>query len=359
MNEEDAEKSFEPSQKKLDDARKKGEIARSVDLQTASGYFGLVIVFLAAGPQIFSNLGATLAAIIDQSSTLSRSIFDDGGQAVIGNIVGVIGLTLLPLFSIPAIAVLLTIAAQRGFTFAPSKIQPKLNKISLITNAKNKYSKNGFFEFMKSFVKLFVYSVCLFLFLKSKLPIIIGTIGTSSNTVTITLGQFCAEFLMIIALIASIIGGIDVIWQHSEHIRKNRMSRKEITDETKESDGDQHLKQERRHRAQAIAMSQMMADIPDADVVIVNPTHYAVVLKWNRLPGAAPICVAKGVDEIAHRIREIANESGVPIHSDPPTARSLHSIVEIGVEIPPQLYAAVAAAIRFSEQMKLRITDQF
>jgi flagellar biosynthetic protein FlhB len=359
MSDEDTEKSFEPSQKKLDDARKKGEIARSADLQTAAAYFGLAIAFFVAGPQIVSNLGNVLSLLIEQSSTLSKSAFGGGGQTTIGNISSLVGLALLPLFTIPAIAVLLTITAQRGFTFAPSKIQPKLNKISVLANAKNKYGKNGLFEFAKSFTKLVIYSICLFLFLKSKLPIIIGAIGTSSNTVVLLLGQFCLEFLIIIAIIAGLIGGIDAFWQHSEHIRKNMMSRKELTDESKEAEGDPHLKQERRQRAQAIAMSQMMGDVPDADVIIVNPTHYAVALKWSRLPGAAPICVAKGVDEIAHRIRKTAIEAGVPIHSDPPTARTLHSIVEIGAEIPPELYAAVAAAIRFSEQMKLRLKDQF
>ena len=359
MAEEDSEKPFEPSQKKLDDARKKGEIARSADLQTAAAYGGLTIALFAAGPQIISNLGTTLAILVDQSTNLSAAIFKDEGQAIIGEISSKMGLALLPLFSVPAAMVFLTIVVQRNFTFTPNKIQPKLNKISLIANAKNKYSKNGLFEFAKSFTKLLIYSLCLFFFLKSKLPMIIGTIGTSSNIVIIALGQLCLEFLLIIVFIASTIGGIDAFWQHAEHIRKNMMSRKEMTDEAKEAEGDPYLKQERRQRAQSIAMSQMMSDIPNADVVVVNPTHYAVALKWNRLPGAAPTCVAKGVDEVAHRIRQIANEAGVPIHSDPPTARSLHSIVEIGSEIPPELYAAVAAAIRFSEQIKIRMKGQF
>ncbi|MEP1332012.1 MAG: flagellar type III secretion system protein FlhB [Lentilitoribacter sp.] len=355
MSDDDTQKSFEPSQKKLDDARKKGEIARSSDLQTAAAYFGLVAAFFFAGPQIISNLGTALAALIMQSATLSKSFFSDGGQATLGSFSRVIGLALLPLFSIPAIAVILTIIVQRGFTFVPSKLQLKLDRISPLANAKNKYGKNGLFEFFKSFTKLLIYSVCLFVFLKSKLPILIATIGTSSSTVTVLLGRFCLEFLIIIVLIASIIGCIDAFWQHSEHHRKNMMSRKEIVDESKESEGDPHLKQARQQRAQAIAMSQMMSDIPDADVVVVNPTHYAVALKWSRLPGAAPICVAKGVDEVAYQIRRVANETGVPIHSDPPTARTLHSIVQIGAEIPPDLYAGVAAAIRFSEKMKLRL----
>ena len=103
-----------------------------------------------------------------------------------------------------------------------------------------------------------------------------------------------------------------------------------------------------------ISQNQMMPEVPKADVVIVNPTHYAVALKWSRSPGEAPVCVAKGVDEIAHAIRKAASEAGVPIHSDPPTARALHATVEIGAEIPVEQYRAVAAAIRFAQAMRER-----
>ena len=130
------------------------------------------------------------------------------------------------------------------------------------------------------------------------------------------------------------------------------MSRKELTDESKDAEGDPYMKQKRRQKGQEIASKQMIQDVPNADVVIVNPTHYAVALKWSRLPGDVPVCVAKGVDEIAARIREKAQESAVPIHSDPPTARALHAVVEIGQEIPPENYRAVAAAIRFADEIR-------
>lgn len=353
-DEDDTEKSFEPTQKKLDDARKKGEIARSADLQTAAAYIGLTIALFLAGPNVVSQLGSTLIVLIDQSSELSKSVFTGSPQSSIGGIAKTVTQSVLPIFFIPALAVVVAILAQRGLVFAPTKIKPKLSKISLLANAKNKYGRSGLFEFAKSFFKLTIYSTCLFIFLKFKLPDMIGAIGTSAGMVAEMLAQLCIEFLLIIVLIAGLIGCVDAFWQHSEHIRKNRMSRKEVTDEAKEAEGDPHLKQERQQRAYTIAMSQMMADIPDADVVLVNPTHYAVALKWSRLPGAAPICVAKGVDQTARRIREIAVEAAVPIHSDPPTARSIHAIVNIGSEIPPDLYAAVAAAIRFAEQMKKR-----
>ena len=125
-------------------------------------------------------------------------------------------------------------------------------------------------------------------------------------------------------------------------------------DENKQSDGDPHAKSQRRQRGQEIALNQMLLDVGKADVILVNPTHYAVALKWQRGDRSAPICVAKGVDEIAARIREAAAVAGVPVHSDPPTARAVHASVKVGHPIRPEHYAAVAAAIRFAEAMRKR-----
>ena len=130
------------------------------------------------------------------------------------------------------------------------------------------------------------------------------------------------------------------------------MSHKELTDEAKQAEGDPHMKQQRRQRGHEIAMNKMIAEVPTADVVIVNPTHYAVALKWDRSTPGAPECVAKGVDNVAARIREIAQENAVPIHSDPPTARALYASVNLGEEIAPEHYKPVAAAIRFAEAMR-------
>ncbi|WP_348541464.1 EscU/YscU/HrcU family type III secretion system export apparatus switch protein [Sulfitobacter albidus] len=166
--------------------------------------------------------------------------------------------------------------------------------------------------------------------------------------------RICITFLMVTVVVSGLIGGIDAVFQHFEHIRKNMMSRKDMTDEAKQNEGDPHLKQERRQRAFEASQNQMMKDVPTADVIIVNPTHYAVALRWSREAGSAPVCVAKGVDEIAATIRRLAAEAGVPIHSDPPTARALHATTDIGDEIAEESYAAVAAAIRFAEEMRLR-----
>ncbi len=155
-----------------------------------------------------------------------------------------------------------------------------------------------------------------------------------------------------------VVGLADLLWQRFDHARKLMMSFQELRDEAKESEGDPHLKSERRRRGQEIATNRMLADVPTADVVVVNPTHYAVALKWSREKGSAPVCVAKGVDEVALRIREAATVAGVPIRSDPPTARALHATTELGEEISHEHYAAVAAAIRFSEEIRAKARER-
>jgi len=168
----------------------------------------------------------------------------------------------------------------------------------------------------------------------------------------IELGRMLVALMGIVLLVALALGSIDFLWQRAEHTRKHRMSRKEMMDELKQSEGDPTVKQQRRQRGQEIATNKMLLDVPTADVVIVNPTHYAVALKWDRSQATAPVCVAKGVDEIAARIRVLAAENAVPVHSDPPTARALHAKVALGQEISQDHYRAVAAAIRFAENIR-------
>lgn len=358
-SDDDSDKTFDPTPQKLLDARKKGEIAKSTDLQTAAGYAGLTIAFLAAGAQAVIGFGSQMQGLLDQSAQMADVLFAGGPNAIVGGILWQATVDLSPIFVLPALAVLGAILAQRAFVVAPSKLQPKLSRISILQNAKQKFGRSGFFEFGKSFVKLVIYSACLAAFLNARLPEMIAVVHSAPGVVVMMLAELCLAFLMVVVLVSAALGAIDALWQHQEHIRKNRMSRKEIMDETKNSEGDPHFKQERRARGQAIATQQMMADVPNADVIIVNPTHYAVALKWTRAAGTAPICIAKGVDEIALRMREIAMEAAVPIHSNPPSARALHAVTNIGDEVAPEHYEAVAAAIRFADEMRQRARAGF
>lgn len=356
--EEDTDKSYDATPQKLLDARKKGEIAKSTDLLTAAGYIGLLVAFMMSGPTALRDVATVLMMLLDQSAEMAEMFAGDAPMPAMGGFLWDISLGLLPFFALPAIGVILAVFAQQAWVFAPSKVAPKLSRISVISNAKNKFGRSGLFEFFKSFTKLMVYSICVAIFINANLTEMVSAMQTSPHLVLSLLAELCVVFLFIVVVISGVIGGIDAVWQHFEHLRKNKMSHKEIMDENKNQEGDPHMKQERRQRAMSITQNQMMADVPKADVVIVNPTHYAIALKWSRLPGEAPACVAKGVDEVARVIRERAMEHGVPVHSDPPTARALHATTQIGEEIAHEHYHAVAAAIRFAEAMRQKAKDR-
>ncbi|MGY9045954.1 hypothetical protein P775_05960 [Puniceibacterium antarcticum] len=351
-DDDDSDKSHEASQRKLDDARKKGEIARSPDLLTATAYLGILLISIAQGHDSLFAFAEVLLPLVDHPHQLIASYFEDGSTPTVG---GLIGRSLVPM-SIwlvgPGILVLGVLVAQKGIAIAPEKLAFKWSRLSPVENAKNKFGRQGLFEFTKSFIKLTVYSAVLALFLSAEMESITGSLQGAPENVVMILVALAIKMMMIVVVVAASIGGLDFFWQQQEHLRKNRMSHKELRDEYKESEGDPAMKQQRRARAQEIAMNQMMKDVPTADVIIVNPTHYAVALKWSRAPGEVPVCVAKGVDHVAARIREAAQVAGVPVHSDPPTARALYATVEIGRSIEHEHYRPVAAAIRFSDAMR-------
>ena len=355
---DDTDKSYDPTPEKLRKAREKGEVAKSTDLSVAASYAGLVLALMAVGTKTVTEFGSVLMTMLDRPDKLASLFFDGSATAPVGGVMTGVAGAVLSWFAVPFIAVILSIVGQKALVFAPSKLEPKLSRISLISNAKNKFGRAGLFEFGKSFSKLVLYSAVLAVYLNLRLPEMVASSATNAFTVVAMLAQLGMEFLVIALLIATAIGVVDAVFQHAEHHRKNMMSRKEIMDETKEAEGDPHMKGKRRQRGQQIALNQMLTEVPKADVVIVNPTHYAVALKWSREPGAAPTCVAKGVDEVAAAIRRVANENAIPIHSDPPTARALHATIEIGDEILEEHYAPVAAAIRFAEAMRQRAKGQ-
>ncbi|OYX41641.1 MAG: flagellar biosynthesis protein FlhB [Rhodobacterales bacterium 32-67-9] len=358
MSEDDgAEKEHEATQKKLDDARQRGEVIRSAEIAVAAAYGGLLLAAMAGGAVALRRLGDHGAAMIDRADSLA-ALFLGGGSAAAGGVLLSAILPVMPFFAVPAVAVLGVIIAQRALIFAPEKLGPRLSRINPIANARQKFGRGGLFEFAKSTVKLVVISLLLGSFLATRLPRTLMSQGLDPGLVVADLVRMIVEFLFLVFLLSGGTGALDYLWQRSEHLRRNRMSRQELMDELKQSEGDPHMRGQRRQRAEAIAMNRMLADVPKADVVIVNPTHYAVALRWDRMSGRAPLCVAKGVDEIAARIREAAATAGVPIRSDPATARALHASVEIGREILPEHYGPVAAAIRFAEKMRRRARER-
>jgi flagellar biosynthesis protein FlhB len=352
-DQDQADKEHDASQKKLDDARSQGDIARSQDVLVAVSFAAFLTATLGLGAQALSRAGGAGAVFMDQSDRLAV-LFSTGARAPVGGAITAMAMPLAPLILVPMAAVIGTLLASRGLVFAPDKLLPKWSRISPIATAGQKFGRTGLFEFFKSFVKLVLVAILLGHYLTRNAGRILATHALPPGMAMAELLQITVGFMVLVTLISVILGVIDHFWQRFEFQRRNRMSRKDLTDEAKESDGDPHFKATRRQKAREVAMNRMLADVDTADVVVVNPTHYAVALKWSREKKRAPVCVAKGVDEIAARIRERAAAAGIALHSDPPTARALHASVKIGQEIQPEHYRAVAAAIRFAEAMRKR-----
>lgn len=353
MSEDDADKSHEPTQKRLDDARKRGEIAKSADLTTAAGYGGLLIVALLTGASALQMAGQAGAQLLGQADRLAPILLA-GGRAGSGGMISGFGVALAPLFLVPMMAALLVVAAQGALVFAPEKLAMKWSRLSPLANAQQKFGLDGLVSFAQSAAKLLVTGGLLAIFLPARGDEILASLQMSPAQGAAVMLDILLDFLFLALLATLVFGAADYFWQKLQHQRRNRMSRQELVEENKDSDGDPHAKSQRRQRGQDIALNQMLLGVGKADVIIVNPTHFAVALKWQRGDRSAPICVAKGVDEIAARIREAAAVAGVPLHSDPPTARALHASVEVGHPIRPEHYSAVAAAIRFAEAMRKR-----
>jgi flagellar biosynthesis protein FlhB len=354
MSEEDddsADKEHDASPQKLLEARKKGDIPRSPDLLMAASTAGFVLALIAFGGWAVGKAGTAGMVLLDQSDELSQ-LMTTAAPAPLGGLLLAFAWPPLALTLLPPVLVIVLVIATRSFLVTPDRLMPKLSRISPIATAKHKFGQEGLVEFAKSALKLGLVSAILYAFLAARFEEVMATIYLTPAMSTALLARLTVDFLLLILLVSVALGCVDYLWQVHLHRQRNRMSRKEMMDEFKDSEGDPHFKAARRQRAQEVATNRMLADVARADVVVVNPTHYAVALRWDRSKGGAPVCVAKGVDEIARVIRERAAEHGIPIHSDPPAARAIYATVELGQEIRAEQYRAVAAAIRFADAMR-------
>ena len=327
-------------------------------MTAAATYLGFLGVVATAGAFGISHAASVLMMFVAEPDRLTGLILGPGGPGLTGAIMLEALSALAPIFVVPIAAVLVSLFAQQAITVSGDKLQPKWSRLSLIANAKRKFGATGLVEFAKASIKLAAIATALFWYLARDLDRMIGASTAEAQVLGGMMMQSLVVLLTITSVIAVSIGGIDLVWQRFDHARRLRMSYQDLREESRQSDGDPHVKAQRRSRAQAIATNRMLLDVPAADVVIVNPTHYAVALKWSRAKGSAPVCVAKGEGEVALAIREVAATAGVPVHSDPPAARALHAAVRIGQEIAPEHYRAVAAAIRFADRMRRAARDR-
>lgn len=349
------EKSHEPTPSRIDKARREGDVAQSKEANAAAVYVGFYLALAVASTGAAATLSFALSRLFERPQQFAEQAFASDPGAFIQALSGIGLQAVTPFFALPALGVLAALFAQQAITFAPTKIKPKFNRLSIIANAKKKFGPDGLSEFAKSAVKLLAICVIFGAVFAGRFAILPVDSRMPAQGLPAAILREGVIFAGLIVLFSAALAMVDLPWARHRHNEKLKMTLEELKKEMKEQEGDPTMKQSRRERGQAIARNRMMKDVPDADVVIVNPTHYAVALKWERAGGGAPVCVAKGVDEVAFKIREVATMSGVPIHSDPPTARAIHATVEIGDEIDRDHYAAVAAAIHFADAMRKKV----
>ncbi len=351
MSEDKDDRQYDPSEQKLRKAREKGDIPRSPETAVALSYLGTTLALALLGGAALDGWSAMAERLLGAEPWPEAPAAAADLAVALGRRSGA---AVLAVLAAPAVLVLLGLVVQRGITFTPSKLAPDINRINPLKNAGQKFGRQGLVAFGMQLGKCTLVGAGGWILFSQ----LIDRLGSSAHLPagqwTQALPWLTRQALLLALGVAVVFAAIDMFWKRLDFMRRNRMTRKEVEDEHKESEGDPHFKSARRQRAMDIALGTMLADVEKADVVIVNPTHYAVALEWKRGSGRAPVCLAKGVDEVALRIRERAREHKVPIWSDPPCARALHATVKLGEEIPHEQFGPVAAAIRFSEQMRIR-----
>jgi flagellar biosynthetic protein FlhB len=262
------------------------------------------------------------------------------------------GKVLLPLASIILFIGVLSNIAQFGFIITPKALEPKFERLNPLKGLKNLFSKRSLVELIKSLFKIFVVGFVAYLIVKSKIPEIISLANAESVTSISFLGKLVFELAFKIAILMLLLALLDFLYQKWQYEEDLKMTKQEVKEEFKQMEGDPLIKQRIRSMQREMARRRMMEEVPKADVVITNPTHYAVAIKYESGKDRAPVVIAKGQRLVALRIKELAIKHGIIIHEDPPVARSLFNSVEIGDEIPESLYKAVAEILAIVYKMK-------
>jgi flagellar biosynthetic protein FlhB len=347
--EEQGDKPYDATPRKLENARKKGEFVRSQDVVNLVVLVLFMIGLFAVFNGIMTDVVFRMRGFISQSVS-QRGLLN--GSSVLQAVAIWILPLLAILFILPFVVLTAGLIGTKQMMFTGEKLQPKLNRISLIANAKKKYGWSGLFEFAKNFAKFSVFAVLMAVFIFDGYALFEMAIVRGEHMALANIYGVAIRWLWLTLIAYVGFAALDLLWQIHDHARKNRMSHKELRDEHKNEEGDENIRQQRRAKAEEIATNRMLLDVPKATVIITNPTHYAVALQWTGEDTTVPKCVARGTDETARKIREIAMQSGVPIYRDPPTARDLYANVKVGMSIESNHYKAVAAAIAYSRRIQ-------
>jgi flagellar biosynthetic protein FlhB len=339
------DKTEKPTPKKRTDARKKGQVARSMDMNGAIVLLASMMVLSAMAPRMVDSLKLMMTTTLAQISTPEIVTKDGLGPIVASNTL-VMAKVIGPIAAVCLVAGLLVNVAQVRWHPTAYPLKPNMKKLNPISGAKNVFGQQMFFEAGKNIAKVGAVGGIAAIALFPQFDELAALVGMPPAALL----PHIAESVMAICWRAGaayfVIAIIDFIWQRYRHEKQLKMSHEDIKQEAKGQETPGEVKGEQRRRAMAAARQRMMDDVPTADVVVTNPTHYSVALRYDG-DKLSPEVVAKGKDLIAFQIRKIAKEHGVPVISDPPLARGLHKSVEIGHQIPEEFFQAVAQLLAF------------
>ena len=345
----DLEKSEQPTDSKLKKAKEKGQIPRSRELTSLMILLVGIMLFWIMGTHFVSKL----KAIIQQAMLVAHRTDDD--KQIIFNLINLLTAgfwAILPIFVGLVIVAIIAPLSVGGLLFSLQSIKPNLGKLNPISGFKRLFSLRIFSELFKSILKVVLIAFAAALFLIHQFPNMLALPSMYLNNALSQVMQLLiyASLLIVLALIPMV--GFDIFYQIWSNLKKLKMSKQEVKDEFKEQEGNPQIKGRIRQMQQAIARRRMMKDVPKANVIVTNPTHYAVALQYDEKTMSAPKILAKGTDNIASRIKQIAQEHQIPQLEAPPLARALYRHGEIGKSIPAELYAAVAQILAWVYQLK-------
>lgn len=350
------EKTEVPTAKKLNDARKEGQVAKSKEIITALMLLALFVVI----KFYIGNLGQQMIECFSEFYDLFGKIIGNseyGMRMVDATGVVSLGLTtvlnmIVPFIALAVVIAILGNALQQKWMVTTKPLQPKLSKISPISGLKRMFNVKQLFEVGKSVAMIAVMSYVIYTTVKDKLGVLYTFYNISLYEALEIVGDIIVDLGIKISAVFLVIGFVDLIYQRHKFKEDMKMTKQEVKDEFKNTEGDPQVKGQIRRRMQQVSRRRMMEALPQADVVITNPTHFAVALKYEANKGQAPVVIAKGADYLAFDIKAKAKEYGIEIVENKPLARILYNNVEIGAQIPPELYQAVAEVLAFVYSLK-------
>lgn len=347
---DDSEKTEEPTQKRLDDARQKGQVATSREINHWFVILGGTIFVLMLLPSMMRDLAVSFRPFLEQPHAMP--VGSGALDAVMRDVLlGAAAALAVPIILFVA-AALASGLAQHGFLVSFESLKPKLEKISPLKGFQRLFSSKSLAEFVKGLLKLAIVGTVCVILLLPELRTIDTTLGSDLGTLLGLMHSLAARLLIGVLSVMTLIAALDFLYQKFQHTKQLRMSRQDLKEEFKQSEGDPIVKQRLRQIRLERSRRRMMAAVPGADVVVTNPTHFAVALVYDPDKMSAPKVVAKGVDALARKIREVATEHSVPLIENPPLARALHAGTEIDEEIPAEHYKAVAEIISYVWKLK-------